>query len=139
MITIYNGADMARALAGPIDPDLEAILLDRLELLAEFLNDWDLGDIAHFIIVEPGDNMDVIERKLGISPFENIVDGVRYPDPAFEPSWEFCIMRKGYFEITYALSDSGQGLVLVVPDQEGVVPELLAMLKAYANTNPKLI
>ena len=36
MITIYDSADMQRVLAGPIDPDLKAILLGRLELLADF-------------------------------------------------------------------------------------------------------
>ena len=35
MITIYDSADMARVLSGPIDPDLKTILLERLELLAE--------------------------------------------------------------------------------------------------------
>ena len=139
MITIYDSADMARLLKEPIDPNLKTILQDRLELLAEYLSDWDLADLAHFIIVESGDSIEVIEKELSISPFENLVDGARYPDPAFEPSWEFCIDRQGYYDVTFALCDSGLGLVLVVPDREGVVPELLAMLKAYANTNPKLI
>ena len=131
MITIYDSADMARVLSGPIDPDLKTILLDRLELLAEF-SEWDLADLAHFIIVEPGDSIDAIARELGVNPLVNIVDNAHYPEPSFEPSFEFCIARIGYFDLTFALCDSGLGLCLLVPDREGVVPQLLEMCRTYA-------
>ena len=131
MITIYDSADMAQILSGPIDPDLKFILLERLDILAEF-SEWDLADLAHFIIVEPGDDIEAIERELGINPLVNIVDDARYPDPAFEPSFEFCIARKGYFDLTFALSDSGLGLVLLVPDQDGIEPALLELCREYA-------
>ena len=137
MITIYDDSDLRRVLAEPIDIDLRKILLDRLQLLAEYLCEWDLADLANFIIVEPGDTIEAIEAELGISPLQDAQSQVRYPDPSFEPAWEFCIARKGYYDVTFALCDSGLGLVLLVPDQEGVVPELRAMLKVYATTNPK--
>ncbi len=130
MITIYNSADMARILSGPVDPDLKTILLDRLELLAEF-SDWDLADLAHFIVVELGDTIEAIEREIGISPFVNLVDGARYPDPTFEPSWEHCITRNGYFDLTFALCDSGQALCLLVPDRDDVEPTLLELCRVY--------
>ena len=82
MITIYDSADMAQILSEPIGPDLKAILLERLELLAEF-SEWDLADLAHFIIVEPEDSIEAIEIELGINPLVNIVDDARYPDTAF--------------------------------------------------------
>jgi hypothetical protein len=63
MLTIYNSAYMKRVLSRPIDPDLKTILLNRLELLAE-LSDWDLGELAHFIIVQPGDRKAAIEEAL---------------------------------------------------------------------------
>ena len=131
MITIYDSADMSRILLGPIDPDLKNILLERLELLAEF-SDWDLADLAHFIIVEPGDSIKAIERELGVNPLANIVDDACFPDPAFEPAFEFCIARKGYFDLTFALSDSGLGLVLLVPNQDGIEPALLELCREYA-------
>ena len=131
MITIYDSADMARVLSGPIDPDLKTILLDRLELLDEF-SAWDLADLAHFVIVEPGDGVESIERELGVNPLVNIVDNAHYPEPSFEPSFEFCIARIGYFDLTFALCDSGLGLCLLVPDREGVVPQLLELCREYA-------
>ena len=131
MITIYDSADMARVLSGPIDPDLKAILLERLALLAEF-SEWDLADLAHFIIVEPGDSIEAIERELGINPLVNIVDNAHYPQPSFEPSFEFCIARIGYFDLTFALCDSGLAIVLLVPDQDGIEPTLLELCRLYA-------
>ena len=131
MITIYDSADMARVLSGPIDPDLKTILLDRLELLDEF-SAWDLADLAHFVIVEPGDGIESIERELGVNPLVNIVDNAQYPQPSFEPSFEFCIARIGYFDLTFALCDSGLGLCLLVPDRKGVVPQLLELCREYA-------
>ena len=131
MITIYDSADMAHVLSKPIDHNLKAILLERLELLSEF-SDWDLADLAHFIIVEPGDRIDAIAHELGVNPLVNIVDNAHYPQPSFEPSFEFCIARIGYFDLTFALCDSGLGLCLLVPDREGVVPQLLELCREYA-------
>ena len=131
MITIYDSQKMACVLLGSIDPDLKTILLDRLELLAEF-SEWDLADLAHFVIVEPGDSIDAIARELGVNPLVNIVDNAHYPQPSFEPSFEFCIARIGYFDLTFALCDSGLAIVLLVPDQDGIEPTLLALCRSYA-------
>ena len=131
MITIYDSADMQRVLSGPIDPDLKAILLGRLELLADF-SDWDLADLAHFLVCQPGDGIDAIENELGISPFINLVDGARYPDAAFVPSFEFCIARKGYFDLTFCRSDAGLANCLLVPDRDDIDPTLLEFCRLYA-------
>ena len=130
MITTYDSADMQRVLEGSIDPNLKTILLERLELLTEF-SDWDLADLAHFIIVEPGDCIDAIEQELGISPFVNLVDGARYPDPRFEPNWEHCIVREGYFDLTFALCDAGLAICLLVPDRDDIDPQLLELCRVF--------
>ena len=130
MITIYDSADMARVLSGPVDPNLKSILLERLDILAEF-SEWDLADLAHFIIVEPGDCIDAIETELGISPFVNLVDGVRYPDSRFQPNWEHCIVRKGYFDLTFALCDTGLAICLLVPDRDDIEPQLLELCRVF--------
>ena len=131
MITIYDSADMQRVLAGPIDPDLKAILLGRLELLADF-SEWDLADLAHFIIVEPGDSIDAIERELTFSPTV-CFDGHRFPDERFTSGmWEFCIARKGYFDLTFALSDAGPSNCLLVPDRDDIEPTLLELCRLYS-------
>ena len=131
MITIYDSADMQRVLSGPIDPDLKTILLGRLELLADF-SEWNLSDLAHFLIVGPGDSIDSIVSEFGISPFINLVDGARYPDALFVPSFEFCIARKGYFDLTFCRSDAGLANCLLVPDRDDIEPTLLELCRLYA-------
>lgn len=131
MLIIRDSADMQRALSGPIDPDLKTILLNRLGLLAEF-SAWDLSELAHFVIVQPGDPIADIEQALGFSPFVNFVDGARYPDPSFEPSWEHLVARGLWFDFVFALSDSGFGINLLVPDGDGVNTNLLQLCRTYA-------
>ena len=130
MLSIRDSAAMQRALSGPLDPDLKTILLNRLDLLSE-CSDFDLSELAHFIVVEPGDSITVIEDGLGFDPFVNFVDGARYPDPAFTPSWEWLTARGLWLDSVWALSDSGFGIVLLVPDMDDVDPELLALFKSY--------
>lgn len=134
MIKIYDSAQMDLVLASPIDLCLKIILQERLALLAEYLAEWALEDLVQFLIVEPGDRIEAITRELGINPLVNIIDNVEFPKKSFTPSFEFCIARKGWFDLTFALSDSGQGVVLLVPDQDGVEPQLLALCRAYTTT-----
>ena len=132
MLIIRNSAAMQRTLSGPVDPDLKDILLNRLELLAEF-SDWDLSELAHFVIVQPGDPIAAIEEKLGFSPFVNFVDGAHYPQPGFEPSWEHLVARSGWYDFVFTLSDSGFGINLLVPDCDGVDPTLLELCRTFAS------
>ena len=135
MLTIYDSADMQSVLSGPIDSDLKTILLNRLELVAEFWA-WDLSELAHFVIVQPGDPIAAIEEALGFSPYVNFVDGARYPEPGFEPSWEHLLARGLWFDFVFALSDSGFGINLLVPDRDGVDQTLLELCRAYATPAP---
>ena len=130
MISIRDSQSMEFALSCPLDPQLRMLLLKRLDMLSEFSN-FDLSELAHFVIVEPGDTIDAIEKELGFSPFVNFVDGARYPDPDFTPSWEWLIDHGNWFEVVFALSDSGFGINLLVPNRSDVDAMLLALLKAY--------
>jgi hypothetical protein len=130
MLTIRESAEMERALSGPLDTTLKAMLLSRLRSLSEY-SDFNLSELVHFIIVEPGDTIAIVEYELGFSPFVNFVDGERYPSPAFTPSWEWLTEKGRWIDTMWALSDSGFGIVLLVPDYEGIEPNLLAMLKTY--------
>ena len=129
MISIRDSQSMEFALSCPLDPQLRMLLLKRLDMLSEF-SDFDLSELAHFVIVEPGDTLATIEAELGFSPFVNFVDGARYPDPAFTKSWEWLIDHGPWFEVVFATSDSGFGINLLVPNRPDVNPMLLALLKS---------
>jgi hypothetical protein len=127
LLIIRNATAMTDVLDAA-DPDLKLLLQRRRDQLAEY----DLADIAHFLIVRPGDVEADIIRELGFSPLMNLVEEVRFPSPDFEPSWECIEDHGGWFELTYILSDDGFGYVLFVQDADGVDPGLLALCRQYS-------
>lgn len=134
MITIYDSAQMDSLLASPIDPNLKALLLHRLNLLEEYLETYDFGDLLTVLVVESGDSIEAIEAELTFSPLV-CLDGFRFPDQRFKSGiWEFIIKRTGYFEMTVCLCDSGLGHLLILPDRDGVDPTLLKLCRTYAAT-----
>lgn len=131
MLSLYDSASMEFALSCPLDPFLKELLLRRLDMLSEF-SDYDLSALAHFVIVEPGDTLEEIESELGFSPFVNFVDGAKFGDPTFIPSWEWLIAHGPWFETVFARSDAGIGISLLVPNRADVEPCLIALFHAFA-------
>jgi len=106
-------ADVADARLGP---RLKALLEKRRD---ELLSDGvEFGDIAHWLVIEPGDTIPEIETATG------------FPIGA----WEWVHDHGRVFEAPIILSDDGFGIVLIVPDIEGVDPELLNLLRRDAST-----
>ena len=130
MISIRDSQTMEFALSCPLDPQLRMLLLKRLDMLSEF-SEFDLSELAHFVIVEPGDTLATVEAELSFSPFVNFVDGAKFGEPDFTPNWEWLIDHGPWLELVFATSDSGFGIVLLVPNRPDVDPMLLALLKAY--------
>ena len=135
MISIRDSQSMEFALSCPLDPQLRMLLLKRLDMLSEF-SDFDLSELAQWTIVEPGDSLAAIEAELGFSPFVNFVDEAKYPDLAYQPSWEWLIHHGAWYEMCYALSDSGFGIILLVPNRPDVEPILLELFNAFATWRP---
>lgn len=109
MLTITNSAEMARVLSTMTDTTLKRILTDRVEQLAEY-DGYDLGELAHFLIVQPGDTLDTIEAALGYSPITSLCEVV--------------IDHGGWLEAVFIVSDDGFGWVLLVPDDPAAPPDL---------------
>lgn len=101
MLTITNSAEMAHLLPTITDTTLKHILSERVEQLSEY-DGYDLSEMAHFLIVQPGDTLNTIEAALGFSPITN---------PA-----EMITDHRGWFEAVFILSDDGFGWVVLVPD-----------------------
>ena len=132
MQQIYSSEDMQSLLAKPIDPALRKILNDRLDLLFPEFSDWDLGDLLNVVVIQAGDRLEDVERELGFSMFENSIDGARYPDEAFTPLWEWLVDRGAYYEFTFALCDSGLGLLVLVSKEDGVDPSLISFCRYFS-------
>jgi len=102
MHTITSSVAMAAFLAQPLDPTLRRILTDRVEQLAEY-DGYDLGELAHFLLVQPGDTLEAIEAALGFSL------------TTYDP--ETVTEHGGWVEAIFVVSDDGFGWVLLMPDE----------------------
>ncbi|WP_311270691.1 hypothetical protein [Sphingobium sp. WCS2017Hpa-17] len=98
------------------DADIAALLRLRRDQLIDC---GDLPDIGTFAIVEEGDTLADIEMALGLI----ITNG--------SPAWEWVIRHGSIFEAPVIVSD-GFGHVLIVPDAEGIDPDLLALCRDHA-------
>ncbi len=116
MISIRSSADLARALAGPIDAPLRRALEERRDQLMEDVED-DLGELVHIIVVRPGDTLTAVEEAAAFP----VITGVDGDGPAYE----FVERHGGWLEAVTVLSDSGFGVALFVPDTIETDPDIL--------------
>lgn len=131
MISIRSTADMARALASPIDAELKRLLaLRRDQLLA--CDGYDLGELAHFVVAEPFDTLAAIEGEAGMPLATNLADGSKYGDPGFTANFEYVERHGAWFEAVMILSDDGFGIVLFIPDRLDIDSSLLELVRDRA-------
>ncbi|WP_394652428.1 hypothetical protein [uncultured Sphingomonas sp.] len=122
MRIIDNSELLDQALDPPDCSAVSRLLADRADLI----------DLATFVIVETGDTLQDIETAAGVPIATNLVDGARFGDPAFVPSFEWVQDHGNLYEAPIILSDDGAGVILIVPDSPGVDATLLDLLRAYA-------
>ena len=129
MITIYDRAAMARVLTLDLDPQLRRLLERRY---ASLVTPWgDLTDWTEWIILEPDDSEDDIVREVGFSPLIEPIDGARFGNKGFLPFWDHLPPASFPF-VLLPLFCSTFAYVLIVPDIDGILPELLALCRLYA-------
>lgn len=121
------------------ESDLRAV--EKLELLdlirrrmtetAKYVDHF--SELVFFVIVEPGDDISVVDDALGFPVMANRFDGMRFGEPGFTPSWDVFEEHAGYYEFVYVLNDEGSGVTLFVAKLEGVSPELLSMCRRFVD------
>jgi hypothetical protein len=134
MYIIDSSAAMARALAAPIADNVRRLLTLRRDQLSEF-EGYDLGELGRWLIIEPSDTIADIEANTGVV----IVDPSYPANPDHAPPWEWVLDHGGLYEAPIIMSDDGFGTVLLVPDQTGIDPVLLHLLKADAEAAEPLL
>ena len=93
---------------------------------------YDPDELGYFLIVQPGDSLDVLSDKIGFSIMANRWTGMEFGHADFTPSFEIVEEHAGYYAMVFIISDSGFGVEVFIPKTEGVDPALLAMCKRYA-------
>jgi hypothetical protein len=104
MIALRDSIAMREAITHSLPSPLGRIIEQRITTLAEYV-EIELGELVHFIVVEPGDQLAELEAELGFSPLVNLVDGSHFGDPAFAPPFEWLQDHGGWFELVYILSE----------------------------------
>jgi hypothetical protein len=127
MLSITDGAALARALDMPLDARLAALLLLRQEQLG-----GEIAPHAHFIVIQPGDRPRWLEDALGFSILRNPGDGTRWGDPDYSPGFEFIEDHGFCFELTFELTTDFTHAVFV-ENAPGVNPKLLEFCRTYSS------
>lgn len=120
MISMTDDASIASALKRPLCRKLIDLIRRRRAILGDNLP---FADMAHFVIVEPGDTIDAVETAIRWPVRPDIDTGT--------PSWEW-VMDHGFcYETVFVLSDDGYAVVLFVQIAESMDLELMGMLRAF--------
>ena len=127
MLTITDGGSLTRALRTPIDLRLKRLLIERRDQLGGAIT----GE-ARFLVMQPGDSLQVLEAELGFSIFQNPADGTWFGDPEFTPGWEWLADHGHCFELVFIFDDSGFAHVVIIQNLRGVDPELMRLCTAHA-------
>lgn len=131
MLTLRDPADLARVAS----PAVRTYIAERLDEVAQ-CEDYDPDVMGQFSIVEPGDTIPEIERLAGCWLTRSPFGGPDFCSPGYAPSFETLEQHAGFFEATWTMGDGDSGVVVIVPDAEGIDPLLLQFCRTYATPAP---
>jgi len=123
-----RGPDQARRID---DPDIRALVEERLAQLCDVE-----PDEAVLVLVEQADTLDALEEATGLAIATSPFDGTRFPDPDFQPIWDWAEEHKSCWECAFVTSDSGS-TTLFVPKQPTIDADLLALCARFSVRAPE--
>lgn len=88
-----------------------------------------------FIVMVPGDGVEVVEAALGTLLLRNPVSGLEYGHPDFTPLFEYAGRHARWYELVF-LGAGDEGVTLFVPRHPDVEPRLLTLAAEYAVSEP---
>jgi hypothetical protein len=129
MILIFDRPSSAAVSARNLDPPMRAALKAELALLKA--GEHDLTDWTDIALIQPGDSEADIGREVGFSPLIDPVSNVRFGELGFEVGWDHLSLRGGVFRFVFTFG-STHATILLVPDADGILSELLTLCRHYA-------
>lgn len=132
MLILHDSSQLA-AITNPHIRQLAGLRFSQLESY----DDPDApGADGYFIVVEAGDAVFEIERATGFPILRNLFDDLPFGDPDFYPCTEILEEHKNeqtcIYEMVFIGSDDGTFTCLLVPDEEGIDEQLLALGRSFA-------
>ena len=117
------------------DPALRSLLEQRFEDLCAG-EDYDPEIHGFFLVVEPGDSVEALESESECPILRSPFSSARYGDPGFKPVFEVLEEHPSFYEMVFVPGDGDFGVVIFIPKEEGIDPELLALCSDYAEPAP---
>ena len=111
------------------------------QLVQQRINDlggesFDSNELGYFLVVEAGDSIEAIRATVGFDILHNRFTGIRFNATGFTPSFEFIEEFPACYDMVFVLDDTGIGVEIFVPKEEGIDPDLIAMCRMFAYTAP---
>ena len=129
---VLRDPSMASSIAAD---DLRALVEQRFEEICDG-EDYEADLHGYMIVVEPGDSVDVLEEESGCPILRSYIGNARYGDPEFKPVFECLEEHDTCYEMVFVPGGGDFGIVVFIPKQQGIDPELLAMCVEYAEPAP---
>ena len=108
------------------DPSIRGLVAQRLTQLGES----DPEEIV-LVLVEQGDTLDGLEEETGLAISTDPFSETRYPNPEFQPMWEWAQEHEYCWECVFVTSDSGS-TTLFIPRQPAIDSRLRDLCTRYA-------
>ena len=111
------------------------------ELVQQRINDlggesFDSNELGYFLVVESSDTLEALSAQLDFDILRNRFTGIRFNATGFTPSFEFIEEFPACYDMVFVLDDTGIGVEIFVPKEEGIDSDLIAMCRMYAYTAP---
>ena len=111
------------------------------ELVQQRINDldgesFDSNELGYFLVVESSDALEALSAQLGFDMLRNRFTGIRFNVTGFTSSFEFIEEFRACYDMVFVLDDTGIGVEIFVPKEEGIDPDLIAMCRMFAYTAP---
>ena len=117
------------------DNDLRELVEQRFEDICDG-EEYEPELHGFMIVVEAGDSVDELEAESGCPILRSYIGNARFGDPEFKPVFE-CLDEHAFcYEMVFVPGDGDFGIVIFIPKQDGIDPDLLAMCAEYAEPAP---
>jgi len=113
------------------DPHLRRLLTMRLEFVSE-IDDYEVGELINFIVVEPGDTLQMIDAELDGTFLIDHWGGKRFGDSGFLPCFESLTEHATFYEMEFIQGDEGFAVEVLIPKIAGIDLWLLSLCAEHA-------
>jgi len=127
MLILRDPAD----LAGVEPSSIRHLLAQRFEDLCQG-EPFEADIHGFFILVEAGDTVSAIEAGAGCPVLSGLQRDSRYGNPDFVPAFEVLEEHPCAFEFVCVPGDGDFGVVILIPKEPGIDPEVIRFCKEYA-------